>query len=285
MGSHLKVKFWGTRGMISSPHKDTNKYGGNTSCIQIISENKLIIIDSGFGITNFGEELMKKIISEQENLSIEIFYTHFHWDHIQGLPFFHPIYFPTTSLNLYSPMSHEELHDNLDPLFDGSYSPFSGIKSMPSKIEFKQLKQEIEIGPIKVNFCPLYHGDCGHSYAYKFAHKEGSSIVVAVDHEANDSEINNKFIEFSKNCDLLIHDAQFTEEEYKDCSNWGHSSIKMALDNCLKINPRFTLLTHHSPYRKDAQIDSSYSKYSKISKYKDIEFEFAQELKIYTVNS
>ena len=86
----MKLKFWGTRGLISSPSKDTAVYGGNTSCIQLEHKNQVVIIDTGFGACNLGEELMQRILNDGENLQIHIFYSHFHWDHIQGLPFFIP---------------------------------------------------------------------------------------------------------------------------------------------------------------------------------------------------
>ena len=104
MDSSLKVKFWGTRGLISTPSIDTVEFGGNTSCIQILYDKRLIILDTGFGVSNLGEILMQRIIENKEPLEIFIFFTHFHWDHIQGLPFFHPIYFPSTTIHLYSPI-------------------------------------------------------------------------------------------------------------------------------------------------------------------------------------
>ena len=136
MGS-LRVKLWGTRGLISAPGQETAIYGGNTPCVQILHKNNLIIVDTGFGCCNLGEELMERIVVNREELNIHIIYTHFHWDHIQGLPFFMPIYFANTTLNIYSPVPKKVTHSNLDILFDGSYSPFDGLMAMPSEIKIK----------------------------------------------------------------------------------------------------------------------------------------------------
>ena len=97
MDSSLKVKFWGTRGLISSPFTDTLEFGGNTTCIQVLYKDHLIIIDAGFGASLLGEALMPRILQKKEKLHVHLFFSHFHWDYVQGLPFFHPIYFPSSS--------------------------------------------------------------------------------------------------------------------------------------------------------------------------------------------
>ena len=285
MGSALRLKFWGTRGLISSPHKNTAIYGGNTSCIQLLHKSELIIIDTGFGVTNLGEVLMPRILAGQESLTVHIFYTHFHWDHIQGLPFFHPIYFPTSTLNLYSPLATESIKENLDLLFDGSYSPFAGVDSMPSQVNFITIKDRIEVSGLKISYCPLDHGwHEANTYAYKFEEeKTGISLVVASDHEARPSPINDRFIAFANECDLLVHDAQYTEKEYKEYVGWGHSSMKQALENSLKSKAKRTLLSHHDPKRTDDELKKARKKYSQKATYKDLDFDFAKESVIYNL--
>lgn len=288
MASQISIKFWGTRGLISAPSTEMAIFGGNTTCIQIIHDDMLILIDTGFGASQLGERLMKRILKDKESLQVHIFYTHFHWDHIQGLPFFHPIYFPSSTLHIYSPTPPEDMVDSLDVLFDGSYSPFSGIAKMPSKIHFKQLQGAFCLGNLMIDYVPVQHGnDSGtETYAYKItAHKNGATetVVVVTDHEAMASPRNDEVVAFAKGCDLLIHDGQYTEAEYKRKRGWGHSTMKQALANALRINPRKTLLTHHDPSHTDRMLLDAWHKLKAQKTFKALDFEFAREDHIYEV--
>ena len=284
MDTPLKLKFWGTRGLISSPHKDKAVHGGNTTSIQIIYKDHLIVVDTGFGVTNLGEILMERILKNNEHMTIHIFYTHYHWDHIQGLPFFHPIYFPTTTMNIYSPLSSDHAKEQLDVLFDGSYSPFAGINSMPSKLNFHEIKKSLEIDQLEIDFSALDHGwNKNLTYAYRFKVKKGPSLVIATDHEARPGPHNDSLLSFAKHCDLLVHDGQYFAEEYKDHQDWGHSSVDAALDNGIQCKAKSVLLTHHSPQRTDKMIESYKKDLKKQSKFKNLDFDFAKESIIYPV--
>ncbi len=289
MGS-LRVKLWGTRGLISSPGQDTAIYGGNTPCVQILHKNHLIIVDTGFGCCNLGEELMERIVVNREELNIHIIYTHFHWDHIQGLPFFMPIYFTNTSLNLYSPEPKDVTHEKLDILFDGSYSPFDGLMAMPSKVKISQINQSFEIDGLRINYQAVNHGtDVGNlveheTYSYRFENEENESIVLVTDHEGRSGLRNNEVINFAKDCNMLIHDAQFTEEEYHKHMGWGHSTARQALNNALKANAASTLLTHHHPDRTDRDILRLNRELIQEKRFNKLKFEFARELIEYEVS-
>ncbi len=289
MDSPLRLKFWGTRGLISSPRAETAIFGGNTTCMQILYKGHLIIVDTGFGVTNLGEELMKIIIQHGAKLNIHIFYTHFHWDHIQGLPFFHPIYFKTTTLNLYSPAAAKQTTENLDLLFDGSYSPFAGINSMPSTIHFQELKESTKIDDLQVDFVPVDHGSDPQNlveletYSYKFTAPSGETLVIATDHEAREDFRNNRFVQFAEDCDLLVHDAQYIEEEYVTRIGWGHSTVHQALNNARRIKAGKVLLTHHDPSRSDSEIQEIYRNIKNNNTFKGLNFEFAREGTIYNV--
>jgi ribonuclease BN (tRNA processing enzyme) len=174
----------------------------------------------------------------------------------------------------------------LDVLFDGSYSPFSGIHKMPSNIEFVQLKDKRHaIGVnLDVSFCSLNHihskkiSDDTEVYGYKFQTKS-RSIVILTDHEGVEGEVNDSVVAFSKDCDLLVHDAQFTDAEYEHKKGWGHSCFGQALKNATRINARHTLLTHHDPKRDDEEIEDHTRVLSE--DYKGISFGFAKEGIIY----
>lgn len=288
MEDQVSLKFWGTRGLISSPGKEFTRYGGNTQSIQILYRDHLIIIDTGFGITNLGEQLIGEILGKKRQVTAHIFFTHFHWDHIQGLPFFHPIYFPNTTLNLYSPCSKEATHRNLDLLFDGSYSPFAGIGSMPSTINYHQLQQGFELDGLRFEFLQTDHGlqairnTDDYSFAYKLTCTgSGHSTCIATDHEARPGKLNSAFIEFARGSHLLVHDAQFNEQEYEKHTGWGHSSSSMALDNALAIGCDRCLLTHHAPGRTDEEINFHIEELKSEEKYHNLAFDFAREEEIY----
>lgn len=287
MGSKMQLKFWGTRGLISSPHKHTATYGGNTTCMQILNKNQILIVDTGFGACNLGELLMPRILNEGANLQIHIFYTHFHWDHIQGLPFFHPIYFESTTINIYSPLPVEVAHANLNLLFDGSYSPFAGIDSMASAISFHQLKNPVLVDGLIVDSVPLDHGQNSeegtdtHCFGLSFTDSKGGKIVIATDHEGRPSATNNKLIEFSKNADILVHDAQYNPEEYKTKVGWGHSTFNQALENGKRAAVNKLILTHHHPSRTDQEIDDTYAGLKNDPRFSTLDFEFAKENAVY----
>lgn len=288
MGS-LSVKFWGTRGLHSSPRAETAIFGGNTPCVQILYKEHLILIDTGFGVTNLGDELMPRILAGKEHLKIHIIYTHFHWDHIQGLPFFKPIYFDATEMTLYSPVPPKTMLDNLDILFDGSYSPFESLLTMQAKIKLIQLAGTLEIDGLRIDYVKCDHGedmenvDDDDTYAYRFTTPDGESVCLVTDHEARPTKRNKDLIAFCSGADILIHDAQFSAAEYPRHRGWGHSSADQALDNALKIKAGMTLLTHHDPSHNDQDIQRLHRELAANKKYKGLGFEFAREEVVYEV--
>lgn len=285
----MQVKFWGTRGLISSPRIETAEYGGNTPCIQILHKDELIVVDTGFGCSILGDQLMERILKNKESLNIHIFYTHFHWDHVQGLPFFNPIYFPSTTLHLYSPEPTHVTLENLNILFDGSYSPFESLLTMQAKVVIHQIKAPLTLGDdLLIEYHTVDHGSAvgdGNTFGYRFTDGEGRRTVLLSDHEARMSITNASIVKWAKNADLLIHDAQYLESEYGHYIGWGHSSINQALDNALKCQARYTLLTHHAPFRNDTELNQVKQSIREINRYETVPFDFACEDKVYEVRS
>lgn len=280
----LGLKFFGTRGLVSSPRPETQSFGGNTTCMQVVYQDHLILVDSGFGCTNFGELLLQESLANKKAIKVHIFYTHFHWDHIQGLPFFKPIYLPTTEIHLHSPVPSRDMLTHLDILFDGSYSPFESLLSMQAKIELHQLSGQLSIGGLGVDYQVLDHGDPAHPcFAYKFKGPDGTSIVLASDHEARPGPKNDALTTWAKGCNLLVHDAQFTEKEYLDKVGWGHSSIGRALKNAAVIEAEKTLLSHHDPCRSDATLKALHREYC--LHHPKLAFEFAREDTLYAAEA
>jgi phosphoribosyl 1,2-cyclic phosphodiesterase len=281
------VKFWGTRGLIASPRLETAIFGGNTPCVQIVYKDHLILIDTGFGCCNLGESLVPRLVRD-EKLTVHVFYTHFHWDHIQGLAFFAPIYFKSSTINLYSPESTATTLDNLNILFDGSYSPFESLLSMQAKINLHALAGSTEIDGLKIDFHPVDHGEAlgansVNCFAYKLTDPTGAALALITDHEARPSAINRRLVAWAKGVDLLIHDGQFTDQEYKEHVGWGHSSARAALANAAKIEPAMTLLTHHDPGRDDREMQALHRALLRGPRFRKLAFEFAREETLYEV--
>lgn len=289
MGS-LRVKLWGTRGLISSPRPETAIFGGNTPCLQLLYGNHLILVDTGFGVSNFGDELMQRIIHGKERLTIHIFYTHFHWDHIQGLPFFKPIYFPSTTMHIYSPEKTATTLENLNILFDGSYSPFESLMSMQAQIRIHQIQGPQCIDGLTIDHQPVDHGDHfgkqggsvnEDTYAFRFVAPDESKVCLVTDHEARPSPINDAVVKFAQGADLLIHDGQYLDDDYARYRGFGHSSATMALDNAIAMGARATLLTHHDPSRNDKDLQALHRSLMRVAKYRHLNFEFAREEIVY----
>ena len=288
MGSRLALQFWGTRGWVSNPSPDTSIFGGNTSSIQILNGDEIVLVDTGFGVSNLGEQLMMDIIKHKRELTIHILYTHFHWDHIQGLPFFHPIYFPESTLNIYSPGDPTNTLRQLDILFDGSYSPFEGIKSMPSTVAFHSLDSKSTIAGLEVTHHQLdhFHNDglkpYEKTYGYRFQSAE-DSISIVLDHEARPGAMNESVISFFRGSGLLVHDAHYSDVEYADYQGWGHSSFSQAMANAVQGNVGRVLLAHHAPSRTDGELMREQDRLRQRSEFSSVDLAFAREGVVYSV--
>ncbi|MCG8571782.1 MAG: MBL fold metallo-hydrolase [Spirochaetes bacterium] len=267
----FKVKFWGVRGSIACPGPQTARYGGNTSCLQIITDQDYaIVLDFGTGARILGGALLGDP-NLVKPLKIHAFLTHTHWDHIMGFPFFAPIHVPGSDIDIYGPVSIEE---NLETIVGGQltykYFPVR-IDELRSTINYHHLKEgSMELpGGMKVSYKYLNHPILCLGYKFEY---QGKIIATCYDHEpfqnlfANDpdnfaegeiaAEEQNKLIrDFYKNVDVLIHDAQYTSEEYKKFMGWGHSTYKYAINQALKSKAKKLILFHHDPGRQDDQLD------------------------------
>jgi len=283
----MKVRFWGVRGSIptpptseqikskirnilkeisltsiSSPTKieeflnsrsviDTGVVGGNTSCVELRIDSKIFIFDMGSGIKRLGNYLEKND-QNKDGLEIHIFLSHTHWDHIMGFPFFIPAFFPSNKIYFYSP--HPNLKERMEVQQDFRFFPVS-LDHMSAKKEFIQLKHnsKIQIGDVKIKNIPLYHP--GGSFGYRVEHN-GKTFVYATDSEykdlSKDSIKHN--LEFFKDADLLVFDAQYTFEEAVHKEDWGHSSALIGIDFSVQSGVKRLALFHHEPERDDYEI-------------------------------
>ena len=245
----MKVKFYGTRGSIPVCDRDYLEFGGNTTSIKVTRDNgRIAIIDAGSGIRNLGKDLMKDGFHQDE---LFIGFTHFHWDHIQGLPFFSPAYNPNTVINILALGKGREI-ENLEGIFKeqmkSEYFPIP-LEGMGAKFNFLQIEQnELKINDTSVRVIKQNHP--GGSFGYRLEEK-GKIVVVCTDIEHGDS-VRPDIVEFCKGADLLVHEAQYTSEELQNHRGWGHSSYDQAIEVAERAGVKQLAITHHDPEHNDA---------------------------------
>ena len=243
----MNVKFWGTRGSIPVPGKDTTIYGGNTTCLEITLESgRIIIIDSGTGIRPLGEELT----NDRAKVDIHLLITHIHWDHLWGFPFFDPAYVSDMDITIGmigTKMSINELMDILSTQMGSKYFPVQ-LDRMGANTIF-DIKTSNEVifpgGRIISNF----HSHPGGANGYRL--ESGDKCVVFCTDVEHEDNIDPKVIELARNADVLIHEAQYTPEELLMFKGWGHSSWRQAIEVARQANVKSLYLTHHDPNHDD----------------------------------
>ena len=250
-----QIKFYGTRGSTPICGPGFLKFGGNTTCLQlkIPDTNRVIIIDAGTGIRELGKDLMNLDLGQR---SIDIFFTHFHWDHIQGFPFFAPAYDPGLSINITALGKNRKIN-NLKDIFDTQmqqiYFPVQ-LDKMGATFGFKNYDEENKrlknMDGYSIIVKAIRHNHPGGAYTYRFE-VNGKSLIFCTDIEHVDG-IDQNIVDFSKDADLLIHDAQYTDEELRDKRGWGHSSYNQAIDVAEMARVGQLIVTHHDPDHDDA---------------------------------
>jgi len=264
----MKVKFWGSRGSIPVPDRRMIKYGGNTTSLEVILNNRILIIDSGTGIRKLGEELMRR-----EIFDMDIFLTHSHWDHIQGFPFFSPIYSERTRINIFGrSSSYKPLKDILSHQMSYEYFPVS-FSDLKSTINFLGASgNQFEIDNHRIKLIQTNHPVFTTGLRIE---KDNKSFVFITDNELLCEEAKTSMDEFVKFChqaDYLIHDAQFTEEEYKKRKGWGHSTFKQAIMLAHHSEVKRLGFFHHDPNRKDGELEKIVQKSERLCREKGYRF-------------
>jgi len=267
----VQVRFWGTRGSIAAPGRATVRYGGNTSCVEMrTAAGELLIFDSGTGIRELGREL-----SSASNGPVRghIFLSHTHWDHIQGFPFFWPAFMPGNSLTIYA---GRDLDRDLESVLAGqmeyAYFPVR-LEDMQAEVRFRNLGEEqLTVGDARIDVQYMNH--TGLTLGYR-VHADDRTVVYATDNEPYDKTVRDlsprgqqavptwpvhqgdrSFVEFIRGADLLITDAQYTAEEFREKIGWGHSSVEHAVDFAVAGGVKRLALYHHDPTRVDRAVDS-----------------------------
>ena len=247
----IKVKFYGTRGSISVCGPKFQEFGGNTTCLQVTDTktNRIGIFDAGTGIRNLGNDL---VASGHEQDEIFIVFTHFHWDHIQGFPFFAKAYDPKQIINIFTMgrgKNIEDIRGLFTTLMQSDYFPVPFDK-MGAHFEFMQPDVSSGVfGHLNIKVTTNMHNHPGGACGYRLEH-EGKSLVFCTDIEHGD-EIDQNTVELCKGADLLIHEAQYTSEELKTKKGWGHSSYEQAIQVAEMAGVKKLVITHHDPDHDD----------------------------------
>ncbi len=272
------VRFWGVRGSIPTPGPSTSRYGGNTPCLELnYGQDKLFILDAGSGIRALGQHLL----TQGKPVKAHIFISHMHWDHIQGIPFFVPAYIPGNEFTFHGA---QEADMRLEDILSDQMNPVNfpvQIDEMRSTFNFDKIYEgSYEIDGIKVETIYLNHP--GYALGYKFF-INNKILVYCSDNEpypvypqTGDSSVdpddgqfiednNQKLINFTRDADILIHDAQYTPEEYKTKYQWGHSPYDYTVKIALAANVKTLVLFHHDPVHDDQFVDQIVDAAKKLS--------------------
>lgn len=256
----MRIQFWGTRGSIATPGPNTNRYGGNTSCIEVrSSRGTLVVIDCGTG----GRALAQKLMADNGGRRGTVLISHTHWDHIQGIPFFDPLYVPGNEWDVYGPKGlRESVHEVLAGQMQYMYFPVS-LDQCAANIRYHDLGEgSFAIGDIRVSARYLNHPALTLGYRLEV---DGATLVYACDHEPYSRLLalgegriageDLRHAEFMQGADLLIHDAQYTAQEYSEKIGWGHSPVEYVVKLADQARVKRVALTHHDPRRDDDAIE------------------------------
>ncbi len=252
MSEAFSVTFWGVRGSIASPGPTTQRYGGNTPCLEFTCGDRTIVVDAGTGLRPLGG----KLAAAGRNQEIDVFFTHTHMDHFVGLPFFAPVYDPSNIVRFWAGHLRPErtLADACrylmsDPLFPVPPDVFQADVSF---IDFEVGKTLTPTPEIRIETAPLNHPGRATGYRIEFG---GKAMAVITDTAHVPGEPNESALALMRDADVAIYDAMFTEEEFAQRPDWGHSTwnegVKLSnMANCKKL-----VIFHHDPSRTDDEMD------------------------------
>ncbi|MEY4485464.1 MAG: hypothetical protein RL693_2916 [Verrucomicrobiota bacterium] len=250
----MKLKFYGTRGSIPVCDPRFQQFGGNTTCMQLTftDTNRIAIIDAGTGLRNLGKDL-RAIGHKQEQIVMA--FTHFHWDHIQGFPFFAPAYDPGQNITILT-IGRDQTINHLREIFEvqmqSEYFPVQ-LDHMGAEFLFLQIdnasKHFTGINNVQTVVTARRHNHPGGVYGFRIE-RNGKVLVICTDVEHGE-QIDPGVVELARDADLLVHDAQFTAEELLNRRGWGHSSFDQAMQVAEMANVKRLVLTHHDPDHDD----------------------------------
>jgi phosphoribosyl 1,2-cyclic phosphodiesterase len=269
----MKFKFWGVRGSIPTPGPHTVKYGGNTTCIEVrTARGELLILDGGTGIYGLAQTL-----PSQTPLTVHILLTHTHWDHIQGLPFFLPIFERGNCIHFYGAdddVTGLGIERAINVQLQHSYFPINEAQ-LQADVHYHRLQngESIEIGGARITPLALNHPVV--NLGYRIDDSDGSSLFFTGDYEPENNpyasdhrqfaaaqteilQTQHEILQVVGNVDSLIVDASYTELEYQYKTNWGHGTYEGGVELARLTNAKKLYFTHHEPMRSDSELEAIY---------------------------
>jgi phosphoribosyl 1,2-cyclic phosphodiesterase len=264
----IRLRFWGVRGSIPVPGKDYSKYGGNTSCVEVKCGQTLIVLDAGTGIRNLGHHYLREYGASPIHFNILI--SHTHWDHIQGFPFLPHIYMPGNHISFYGGHTVSTLEKLIMTQLSGEFHPKT-LYELEAEVDFEQLKKnKFKINNVHITTTHLLHP--GLSLGFRIEYKKFVIAYVTDNEIIEDKRLARHNWEnignLVNNADIVIHDAQYTDEEYRFKIGWGHSSLDNVIRLCDHYNVKKLYAFHHDPNHTDKLIEKMVRKGRKLVKSK-----------------
>jgi len=249
----MEIKFWGTRGSIPAPDPHTLKFGGNTTCVEVVLVNgQRVVIDGGTGFRLLGQHLT----AINDPCHFHLLLTHGHWDHLLGIPFFEPIYRETTKITVDGwPPAFQAMTRVFDSHMGDGFFPVA-FDHLKAKIDYlnKMTHGPLDLDGALIDAIRLNHPQGGLAFRFR----EGKRTMVFItDNELGAAKGRRipEFVDFCRGCDLLIHDAQYLPGEIADRRGWGHSTYEEVIDLAQQAEVHNLILTHHDPSRTDAEVE------------------------------
>ena len=263
--STFVVRFWGTRGSMPTPGPGTCRFGGNTSCIEVNVDGQWLVCDAGTGLRLLGLDWRERPSPPKQ---VHLFLSHSHFDHIQGFPFFAPVFHKDVSITIHDPTGHgDQMRERLFGQLVPEYCPVS-TEHLAATIESRPFRHRLSLGPeLSVQTWEQPHPSVSWGYAFE---SRGRRVVYATDSEldaqllgANPTDLSDdqgrqfapEVLSHYRDADLLIADAQYTTDEYRCRVGWGHPRLATVVDLAIEARVRRLALFHHDPQRDDDQVD------------------------------